>query len=170
MPFRIYENKTEPRLCLIRIVEQECSYRATAGLPMDKENGHFYLQLRNKRRSKASASDAGTTVYEPGFYKTRLGSHGVEALLSEMCAAAGIEARTNHSLRRTSITKLYDAGVPEHEIMKRTRHRSLEGLRAYLGCVLSSAFAYPICSHHATAQFCMQFGADEPCMCVLESY
>ena len=73
MPFRIYKNKTEPRLCLITIVEQECSYQATAGLPMDKENGHFYLQLRNKRGSKAIASDAGTIVYVPGFSKTRLG-------------------------------------------------------------------------------------------------
>lgn len=49
-----------------------------------------------------------------------------------MCASAGISGfRTNHSLRATSATRLYAAGVEEQLIMERTGHRSVEGVRSF---------------------------------------
>lgn len=38
---------------------------------------------------------------------------------------------TNHSLRATGATELYDAGVPEKIIKECTGHRSTDGLRVY---------------------------------------
>ena len=38
---------------------------------------------------------------------------------------------TNHSLRATGTITLFDAGVPESVIQKRTGHRSLDALRCY---------------------------------------
>ena len=38
---------------------------------------------------------------------------------------------SNHSLRATAITRMYDAGLQEREIMKRSGHRSVEGVRTY---------------------------------------
>ena len=38
---------------------------------------------------------------------------------------------TNHSLRATATTRLYDAQVDEATIMERTGHRSSDGVRAY---------------------------------------
>ena len=38
---------------------------------------------------------------------------------------------TNHSLRATGTTALFDAGVQESVIQKRTGHRSLDALRCY---------------------------------------
>ena len=38
---------------------------------------------------------------------------------------------TNHSLRATATTRLYDAQVDEATIMERTGHRSVKGVRAY---------------------------------------
>ena len=38
---------------------------------------------------------------------------------------------TNHSLRVTAATRLYDAEVDEATIMERTGHRSVEGIRTY---------------------------------------
>ena len=38
---------------------------------------------------------------------------------------------TNHSLRRSCATNLYDNGVPEQVIQETTGHRSVEGIRAY---------------------------------------
>ena len=38
---------------------------------------------------------------------------------------------TNHSLRVTAATRLYDAQVDEATIMERTGHRSTDGVRAY---------------------------------------
>ena len=49
-----------------------------------------------------------------------------------MCQQAGIEGnKTNHSLRATGATQLYESGVPEKLVQERTGHRSLEALRVY---------------------------------------
>ena len=44
----------------------------------------------------------------------------------DMCTHGGVESRSNHSLRATGATELYNAGVPEKIIKERTGHRSLE--------------------------------------------
>ena len=50
-----------------------------------------------------------------------------------MCKQAGIKGnKTNHSLRATGTTELYESGVPEKLIQERTGHRSLEALRVIL--------------------------------------
>ena len=54
--------------------------------------------------------------------------------VSRLCKSAGIGGyKTNHSLRVTAATRLYQAGVMFHRqlIMKRTGHRSIEGVRVY---------------------------------------
>ena len=49
-----------------------------------------------------------------------------------MCSLAGIEGRvTNHSLRATSVTQMYESGVPEKVIQERTGHKSLDALWVY---------------------------------------
>ena len=49
-----------------------------------------------------------------------------------MCLNAGVKGnKTNHSLRATGATQLYESGVPEKVIQERTGHRSLEALRVY---------------------------------------
>ena len=54
----------------------------------------------------------------------------IQSLLKAMCADAGVEGNfTNHSLRATGATVLFDAGVPEAVIQKRTGHKSLDSLR-----------------------------------------
>ena len=50
---------------------------------------------------------------------------------SEMCTEAGIPRKTNHSLRATGATTLFQSKVPEKIIQKTTGHRSLEALRKY---------------------------------------
>ena len=58
--------------------------------------------------------------------KNKLGSY-----VSEMCTEAGISRKTNHSLRATGATSLFQSEVPEKIIQKNTGHRSLEALRKY---------------------------------------
>ena len=49
-----------------------------------------------------------------------------------MCEKAKTNGnKTNHSLRASSETFLFDSGVPEKIIQERTGHRSLEPLRTY---------------------------------------
>ena len=49
-----------------------------------------------------------------------------------MCTDAGLSVRyTNHSLRATAVTRIYNTGVPEKIISDISGHKSLKALRAY---------------------------------------
>ena len=53
-------------------------------------------------------------------------------MVQNMCEAAGILGKkTNHSLRATGASHLFQANVPEKIIQERTRHRSTDSLRLY---------------------------------------
>ena len=39
--------------------------------------------------------------------------------------------KTNHSLRATTATRLFHAGIDEQLIMERTGHHSVDGVRSY---------------------------------------
>jgi len=61
-----------------------------------------------------------------------VGHNSLTTMVKEMCKAAGITGfRMNHSLRATTTTRLYRAGVDEQLIMDGTGHRSLDGVRSY---------------------------------------
>ena len=46
--------------------------------------------------------------------------------MSTMCKQAGVQGhKTNHSLRATSATRMYEKNIPEKIIQERTGHRSL---------------------------------------------
>ena len=49
----------------------------------------------------------------------------------KMCDQAGIERRSNHSLRATGASEMFQANLPEHVIQSRTGHLSLKALRTY---------------------------------------
>ena len=57
-----------------------------------------------------------------------LGRNKLLRVLKEMCVDAGIKARSNHSLRATGITALFQADVPEKVIQKTSGHQSLKAL------------------------------------------
>ena len=69
---------------------------------------------------------------KPWYYNIPVGRNTLSKMVQEMCAEAGISGKkTNHSLRVTGATSLFEAGVPEKLIQQRTGHRSLESLRMY---------------------------------------
>ena len=69
---------------------------------------------------------------KPWYAGTPVGKNTLENKLKKMCSLAGIEGCvTNHSLRATSVTQMYECGVPEKVIQERTGHKSLEALRVY---------------------------------------
>ena len=62
-----------------------------------------------------------------------IGHNKLKGTVARLCTDAGIPGfRTNHhSLRATAATRLYNAGVDEQQVMERTGHRSLDGVRSY---------------------------------------
>ena len=70
--------------------------------------------------------------HKPWFCAVPIGKNFLSTMLKDMCQEAGIEGhKTNHSLRATGASELFEAGVPEKIIKERTGHRSLEALRVY---------------------------------------
>ena len=61
-----------------------------------------------------------------------VGHNTLGKTVSRLCSIAGIQGHmTNHSLRVTTATILFDAGMDEQLIMTRTGHRSLDGVYLY---------------------------------------
>ena len=69
----------------------------------------------------------------PWYYALPIGHNQLQKMLKHMCSQAEIDTtlKSNHSLRATSISRLYNASVPEKTIMEKSGHLSKEGLRLY---------------------------------------
>ena len=68
----------------------------------------------------------------PWYTSVLFGRNSLNQMVPEMCSEAQISTRkTNHSLRATGATELYNAGVPEKIIKEQTGLRSTNGLRVY---------------------------------------
>ena len=65
------------------------------------------------------------------FTTQQLGRHKLSPVVSKLCKEAGIVGyRTNHSLRASAVTKMYDNEVDEQLICEVTGHRS-NAVRGY---------------------------------------
>ena len=68
---------------------------------------------------------------QPWFTNQVIGKNKLNTMVKSMCEAAGVSHKTNHSLRATSATEMFQAGVPEKVIQKRSGHRSTDVLWLY---------------------------------------
>ena len=82
------------------------------------------LYLRPKRKASSDLNEAW-------FDNAAVGKNKLATIVKDMCAEAGIARKTNHSLRATGATTMFQNSVPERVIQKVTGHRSLEALREY---------------------------------------
>ena len=68
----------------------------------------------------------------PWYTAVPIGKHTLQGMMKTMSKSANLEQTyTNHSLRATGVTQMFQASVPEKLIMERSGHRSIEGLRQY---------------------------------------
>lgn len=76
---------------------------------------------------------ANVTPGGPWYSIAPLGHNTLKSMLKNMFKSAGLDMKiiTNHNLRAMSITRMYEASIPEKMIMERSGHLSKEGLRSY---------------------------------------
>ena len=111
-----HANLENPQRCFILLYKK---YLALS--PADAPADAFYLQ---PARSPTSSC---------WFSRNPLGHNPLGGTVARICRLAGIPGyKTNHSLRATSASRLYQTGVDEQLVMERTGHRSLTGVRSYL--------------------------------------
>ena len=88
--------------------------------PEDRKNDAFYLTPLKKPRGNI------------WYTNTPAGHNTLDKTDKKLCSQAGVDGyKTNHFLRVTSATRLFQSGVDEQLIMSRTGHHSIEGVRAY---------------------------------------
>ena len=110
-----YSNTENLERCFVTLFKK---YRQLC--PDDPVANSFYLQ--------PSRTPTDTCWYT----RQPLGHSMLGGTVARLCKQTGIEGyETNHSLRATAITSLFESGVDKQQIMERTGHRSLEGVRSY---------------------------------------
>ena len=66
------------------------------------------------------------------YTKQRVGINTIKEFVSKICADSGLQnTYSNHSLRATAITRMFNGNIPEKVIADKSGHRSIKGLRAY---------------------------------------
>lgn len=65
------------------------------------------------------------------YADVRVGVNTISKVVKTLCGKAGLDGfYTNHSLRATSATRMYEADLPEQLICEKTGHRS-DAVRTY---------------------------------------
>ena len=72
-----------------------------------------------------------TDPVKPWYSSQPCGENRLATMVKSMFSKIGIVGKSNHSLRVTGASNLFQAGVPEKIIQERTGHRSLKALRMY---------------------------------------
>ena len=110
-----HANIENPDRCFVRLFKL---YRDLC--PKDRPDDAFYLAPLKKYTKSC------------WFSKSPVGHNTLKNFMSNMCKEADIQGfKTNHSLRATAATRLYESGIDEQLVMERTGHRSIEGIRSY---------------------------------------
>ena len=112
---KVFPNKENSTRCVIRLYNKYMSLRPS-NAPCDV----FYLQpLKFPKPS---------CWYQP----KPVGHNPLAQTVKRLCSQVGIDGYfTNHSLRRTCATRLYQKGADEQQIMSVTGHRSMDAVRIY---------------------------------------
>ena len=92
---------------------------------MNAPESPFYLAARDNRRSNE----------EVWYMKAPLGKNEIKKFLSTAAKNAGLQREgkkvTNHSVTKTSISRLLDADVPENFVAQLSAHKSTKSLQSY---------------------------------------
>ena len=110
----------------------------------DYEGNAFYLRPCSVTPEEHS---------EPWFMCQPVGQNTLDNMVARMFEAVGMKGKTNHSLRVTGTTRLFNAQVPEKIVQERSGHRTKDSLRCYertskeqhqaVSSILSSASRLP---------------------------
>ena len=110
-----HANLDNPQRCFVRLFKLYVSL-----CPSDAPPHAFYLRPAQRPSEHC------------WYSKFPLGHTTLSRTVARLCDLAGIPGfKTNHSLRATVTSRLYQSGVDEQLLMERTGHRSLEGVRSY---------------------------------------
>ena len=102
--------------CIVKLLDTYLSL-------LPPNSSHFYMRALDKFPSNPKKC---------GMTNQRVGLNGLKNILPELSEKADIGVHyTNHSLRATAITCMFNCGVPKKVIAENSVHRSAKALRVY---------------------------------------
>ena len=111
-----HANQDNPTRCFVRLFEE---YRRRLPETVDNTSPFYLHPLKNPKT-------------DTWYSTTSVGHNTLSMTVKRLCAKADITGfKTNHSLRVTNATRLFQSGAAEQLIMERTGHHSLDGVHAY---------------------------------------
>ena len=112
----MFKNPSAGQRCLVSLLELYL-----IKLPEKaKEADIFYCRLLEKFKDDSP------------WYSSHQGANVLNEMVKKMCSEAGLNGNyTNHSLRASGATQLFQNNVPEKVIREATGHRSTKALRQY---------------------------------------
>ena len=122
------EERSNQKLCMVHHANEKNPSRCYVQLfklyhsvcPKERPKNAFYLTPLTHPKAHL------------WFTKTPYGHNKLSSTVKHLCSKAGITGyKTNHSLRATAASRLYQAGVDEQLVMELTGHHSIEGVRSY---------------------------------------
>ena len=90
--------------------------------PQAKQKDFFYFTPLKKKPLNPG---------HPWFSSVPVGWNTLDKMVKDIFLEAGVKGKTNHSLRVTGATRMYEHGIQEKTIQSRTGHKSVEALRVY---------------------------------------
>ena len=117
---KVYATKAER--CPVKFYKTFKSHRP---LEMNQPESPFYLAVRQNRTSQDQV----------WYMRSPLGKNEIGKFLSTAAQKAGLHREgkrvTNHSVRKTCISRLLDADIPENFVAQLSGHKSTESLQSY---------------------------------------
>ena len=118
----------DSELCPVKLFKKFIDKRPLASLQLDSP---FYLTPIPLSRFEQQD--------DQWYYNQPMGHNTLENLMKMACTSAGIKGKkTNHSLRKSTVSELTEAGVPATKIIKITGHKNVSSLQHYDGPLKSS--------------------------------
>ena len=119
-PPRMFVDSQHPERCPILLME---AFRAKRPAAMLKDSAPFYLVVNSPAWERGGA----------WYRSSAMGKNTIGAMMKSMCTAAGIEGRkTNHSVRKTSLTNLMHSDTPPTFVQKLSGHKNVNSLQNYV--------------------------------------
>ena len=133
VPYLVYK---EDGLKQRKLIPKEVVHHANTG-----NSSRCLVRLYKLYNSLCPTNRPANSFYLTPFVKPRydcwyraspMGHNKLADVIPRLMKSAGIKGYfTDHSLRVTAATRLYDAQLDDATIMSRTGHRSVDGVRAY---------------------------------------
>ena len=116
---KMYVDAEHPERCPILLYED---FRAKRPEGWSKPNSPFYLAVNS----------AGWMKGRNWFKQQAMGRNTLNDFMKNLCQSVGIPGRkTNHSIRKTTVTRLMESHVPPTYVQKITGHKNVDSLKHY---------------------------------------